>query len=103
MKRTYTKKSKEHQKIAKERIKTLFAQAKERFKENSKLSDRYVQLARKIAMKYRIKLTSPQKRRFCSHCYKYLKPGANCRIRAQRGKVIYYCLSCKKFTRLPYK
>jgi len=103
MKRKYAKKNKEHQKIARERIKTLFTQAKERFKKDSKLSHRYVQLARKIAMKYKVRLTSYQKRKFCSHCYKFLMPSVNCRVRAQRGKVVYYCLECKKFTRLGYK
>lgn len=101
MKRRY--KSKEHQKIAKERVEVLFKQAKEMFKEDPKFSDRYVYLARKIAMKYKVKIPSRLKRKFCKHCYKYLVPSVNCRVRAQRGKIVYYCLSCKKFARLPYK
>ena len=103
MKRQYKGKPREQQKIAKGRIEVLFKQAKETFKEDPKLSDRYVYLARKIAMKYKVKVPSRIQRRFCKHCYKYLVPSVNCRVRVQRGKVIYYCLSCKKFTRLPYK
>ena len=98
----YKEKARER-KIAQERINVLFAHAKEMFKEDARLSDRHVRLARKIAMKHRIKIPSRLKRKFCKHCYKFLVPSVNCRIRAQRGKVVYYCLSCKKFTRLPYK
>lgn len=97
------KKNKEYQKIAKERINILFKQAKIKFKEDSKLSDRYVYLARRIAMKYKIRIPSLLKRKFCKHCYKYLVPSVNCRVRAQKGKVVYYCLSCKKFSRIGYK
>lgn len=103
MKKRYKGKPKEQQKIARERIQVLFEQAKEMFKEDPKLSDRYVYLARKIAMKYKVKIPSRLKRMFCKHCYTFLVPSVNCRVRAQRGKVVYYCLSCKKFTRLPYK
>ena len=103
MKRKYKGKSGEQQKIANERIKILFEQAKEMFKEDSRLSDRYVYLARKIAMKYKVRIPSTLKRKFCKRCHKYLVPSVNCRVRAQRGKVVYYCLSCKKFARLPYK
>jgi len=103
MKKRYKGKNKEQQKITKERIEVLFKEAKSVFKEDPKLSDRYIHSARKIAMKYKVKIPSILKRKFCKHCYKYLVPSVNCRVRAQRGKVVYYCLSCKKFTRLPYK
>ena len=102
MKRKYNKKSAEHRRIAKERIEVLFKQAKDMFKEDSKLADRYVQLARKIAMKYKVRIKPKLKRRFCKHCYKYLMPGANCRVRMHTGKVVYYCFSCKKFMRFPH-
>jgi len=102
MKRKYSKKPAEHRRIARERIKVLFKQAKEIFKEDSKLADRYVELSRKIAMKYKVRIRPELKRRFCKHCYKYLMPGVNCRVRMQTGKVVYYCSSCKKFMRFPH-
>ncbi|MBS3102256.1 ribonuclease P [Candidatus Woesearchaeota archaeon] len=102
MKKVYGKR-KEHQKIARERVEVLFRQAKEMFREDSSLSDRYVQLARKITMKYKVKIPSSLKRKFCKHCHKFLVPSVNCRIRVQRGKAVYYCLSCKRFMRIPYK
>ena len=99
----HQKKKEEHQKIAKERIKELFKQAVEMFKEDSKLSDRYVQLARKIAMKYKVSLTSTQKRKFCKHCYCFLMPGVNCKVRITGKTITYTCNNCKKFTRIGYK
>ncbi len=102
MKRGYGKKSKKHKDIARERIQILFKEAKDVFKKNPKLADRYVYLARKIAMKYKIRIPPELKRKFCKHCYSYLVPSVNCRVRVQRGKVVYYCMKCKKFARYPY-
>jgi len=96
--------SKKKQKdIAKERITILFKQAESRFKENKSLANRYVTLARKLAMKVKIKIPKEHKRKFCKHCYKYLMPGENSRIRTRDGKVIISCFECKKFTRIPMK
>ena len=102
-KKSYYKKSRELQKIAKMRINFLFQLANEVFKENSKLSDKYVKIARRIAMKYKIRLTSELKKRFCKHCYKYLVPSVNCRVRLHKHRLIYYCLSCKHYMRHPIK
>lgn len=85
--------------IAKEHIKALFNEAEKEFKEHPERSNRYVKLARKIAMKFQIKLPREIKRKFCKHCNRFLKPGVNCRIRISRSRVIYYCSSCKKYMR----
>ena len=89
--------------IAKERIAILLKQAEEMFSKNPKLSNRYVYLARRIAMKARFKMPSLFKRKFCKHCYHFLMPGKNARIRTREGKLIIYCLNCKKYTRIPLK
>jgi ribonuclease P protein subunit RPR2 len=102
MKRKYSKKPAEQRKIALERIEVLFKQASDMFREDSKLADRYVYLARKIAMKYKVKIRAELKRRFCKHCYAYLVPGANCRVRMQKGRVVYYCMRCRRFMRFPH-
>ncbi|MBT4824847.1 ribonuclease P [Candidatus Woesearchaeota archaeon] len=99
----HQKKKEDVKRISKDRIKTLFKQAVDTFKENSKLSDRYVTLARKIAMKYKIKFTSTQKRKFCKHCYCFLMPGKNCTVRTTGKTITYSCKNCKKFTRISYK
>ena len=96
--------SKQKQKeIAKERIKILFEQAEQTFSKNKSLANRYVTLARKIAMKVRLRIPLEHKRKFCKHCYKFLMPGTNARIRTRNGKVVISCFECKKFTRIPVK
>lgn len=103
MKRKYKKKPAKQRQIALERIKILFEQAKKIFKKDPSLSNRYVSLARKIAMKYKVRIPSNLKKQFCKHCYYYLVPSVNCRVRLQKRKVVYYCLNCKKYMRFPYK
>jgi ribonuclease P protein subunit RPR2 len=103
MKRKYNKKPESQLRIAKERVGELFNQASLAFKENPELSNRYVGLARKIAMKFKVNIPSELKKRFCKHCYCYLMPGKNCRVRTHEGKVVYYCSGCRKYMRFPYK
>jgi len=92
----------EARKIAKDRIRSLLENADDVFKEDNKLADRYIHLARKMAMKHNVRMPADLKRKFCSHCYSYLRPGINCRIRSNDGMMVYYCLNCKKFMRFPY-
>ena len=87
--------------IARVRIKKLFDEADKAFKKNKKLSNRYVEIARKIAMKINLRMPNKYKRQFCKHCYKYLKNGVNSRVRTNKGKVVIYCFECKKYTRIP--
>ncbi|PIN88022.1 ribonuclease P [Candidatus Woesearchaeota archaeon CG10_big_fil_rev_8_21_14_0_10_32_24] len=94
---------KQQKEIAKERIAKLFLQAQEIFSKNKSLAHRYVTLARKLAMKVRIRMPLEYKRKYCKHCYKFLMPGKNSRIRTRDSKVIISCLECKKFTRIPIK
>lgn len=99
MTKKHYKKPVQQQKIAKKRIQFLFQHAKETFKEDSKLSGRYVKTARKIAMKYKVRIHSSLKKRFCSHCNSYLVPSVNCRVRIHKHRLIYYCLGCRHYMR----
>jgi ribonuclease P protein subunit RPR2 len=89
--------------IALQRIKILFQQAEEVFPKNKDRANRYISLARKMAMKVHAQIPRELKRRICKHCYSFLKPGTNARIRTREGKVVIYCMECKKFTRIPIK
>ena len=89
--------------IAKHRIGKLFSEADKIFSKNPRLANRYVELARKIGMKMNVRLPKHLKRKFCKHCYHYLKPGINSRVRIHKHRVIIYCLNCKKYTRIPIK
>ncbi len=90
-------------KIAKEHISELFNIAEETFVKNPELSDEYVKKARLIQMKFRLRMPSEYKRRFCKSCNKYLVPNINSRVRIRDGNVIIYCISCRNYTRIPIK
>lgn len=93
---------KKHQAIAHKRIEELFKQAEKIYLEEPDYADKYVHLARKMAMKYKVRIRPELQKRFCKHCYKYLVPGNNCRVRLQDGKLVYYCRICRKHMRFPY-
>jgi ribonuclease P protein subunit RPR2 len=86
-------------KIAKERIDILFFEAS-RTKDQD-LKNRYVELARKIGMRYNVKLPSKYKRIFCRYCYYYFGASASRRLAA--GKLLITCPGCKKINRFVYK
>lgn len=87
-------------KIARERIEILFGQAKDAFGTHPERSNRYVDLARKIAMRQRIRIDRQFRRQFCHHCYTFLVPGKNMRVRVHRGTVVITCHTCNKKTRI---
>ncbi len=91
------------QTIARERIEILFKEAEKQAKAgNTELSNRYVQLARKIGMRYQVKIAKPLKRKFCKYCYSYLQPGLTCSQRIKDKSIIIKCFSCKKIIRYPF-
>jgi ribonuclease P protein subunit RPR2 len=92
------------EKIARERIRILFDLAKKESGSHPERSRRYVELARKIGMRYNVRLTRGMKMRFCPKCLSYLRPGANCRVRTKKDRqsVILTCLECGFVRRYPY-
>ncbi len=84
--------------IARERIAILFNEAAQAEPE---LAKRYMKLAKKIGMRYNIRL-GVLKRRFCRHCFSYFT-AENSRRRMKNGIMNVMCLSCGKITRYPYK
>ncbi len=86
---------------AMQEIKKLFELAEK--KKYESYADRYVQIARKIAMRFNIKLPQELRRKFCHNCYAFLKPGKNCQIRLSKKKISILCLKCGKRTRIGYK
>lgn len=85
--------------LARERIAVLFSEAEKAFGTDPALSNRYVGLARKISMRQRVRIDREHRRRFCHHCYAYLVPGANMRVRVHKGWVSVTCQECRKTTR----
>ncbi len=89
--------------IAAERIAILFDEAEKAFLKHPERADRYVEIARKIAMKARMSIIKEYKRRFCPYCNCYWQPGKTARIRTHKGRVIYTCLKCKHHRRFVLK
>jgi ribonuclease P protein subunit RPR2 len=79
-------------------ISEYFKLAKGSFPDKKK-ANLYIHKARRLAMKHNIRLSSYQRRKFCKHCYSYLVPAVNCRVRTRDSKLVYYCMECKKYNR----
>ena len=90
--------------IALSRIKRLFLLAENKALSGElSIANRYVEIARKLSMKYLVPMPKEFKHRFCKHCYSFLHPYVNSRFRVSRGKLIIYCNNCKKYSRIPLK
>ena len=87
--------------LARQRIERLFELAEEHSK-NPERSDRYVDLARRISMRLRVRIPAYLKKRMCRHCYCYLSPD-RCRVRLRHGVLTVTCLQCGRQSRYPYR
>jgi len=89
--------------IALERMEILFHQAeREALQGRAARARRYVDLARRIGMRYNVRVPTEFKRRFCKECRAYFVPGVNARVRVGRGRLVVTCLACGSIQRLPY-
>lgn len=100
-----TNRNKKHsvQLVAKQRIDELFNQATKAFKKTPELSNRYIELATKIALKNKTPFSKEQKMLTCKKCLSYLQPGTNSRLRVVKGKIIIRCNKCNNIRRFVYK
>ena len=92
-------------KIAEERIKILFDKADcESLNSDFEQANRYVDAARKIAMKYNVRIKSGFKRKFCKFCHHYLLPAetASVRLDSREHRVVIKCFKCKRMMFYPY-
>ncbi|QEE17368.1 ribonuclease P protein component 4 [Promethearchaeum syntrophicum] len=92
------------QKLARGRIEELLELAKKTHAEDPKLANRYVTLARNIAMGTKVAIPAILKRYICHNCKQLLVPGRNMRFRIN-NKVHYgtyvsvTCLTCGQISR----
>jgi len=90
--------------IALERMVVLFGLAeKEALLGHASRARRYVDLARRIGMRYNVRVPPEYKRRFCKECLTYFIPGVNARVRVGRGRVVVTCTGCGAIQRVPYR
>ena len=102
MSNRYNRKKNLQKRIATRRIHRLFQLAEDTaLRGQLDRSNRYVFLARKLAMRYLVSIPGEFKRRFCKNCYGYLLPSVTCRVRIHRGKIITYCTRCHTHMRMP--
>ncbi len=97
---------KERKLIASERIKILIEEAEKVIASKPKYAQLYIELARKIAMKARVKLPPTWKKRICKKCKTILIPGFNARVRLRNNRfphITIKCFECGNYTRHPYK
>jgi ribonuclease P protein subunit RPR2 len=92
--------------IAIQRIRRLFRLAMEIIHEDPALAQRYVDMARKVAMTARVRLPKEYGHQVCRHCKSFILPGVNCRVRIKQRRephLVITCLNCGKQTRIPLK
>ena len=95
---------KQQRSFARKRIDTLYHLAeKAALQGQTTRADRYVQLARRIGMRYLVRTPKEFKHLFCKHCYHFLLPGVTCQVRIQKGHKTILCHHCKRYIRIPYK
>ena len=90
-------------KIAKERIEILFKLAKKELEKHPKRSIKYIKLARKIGMRYNIRLSKERKSSFCKYCNILLYTGKTAEeIKSKfSGFKTIKCLNCDKIKKIP--
>lgn len=88
--------------IAKERIDLLMREADVAALSGSlDMADRYVEMARRVGMRYNVRIPREYRRRFCRGCYGYMLPGVTSRTRFNRGRLVTTCKRCGHIARMP--
>ena len=97
------RRTKEMVEIAKERTKILLSRAENEAIKNKNIdrANRYVLLAKKIAMRYNIRINKYYRYKLCRVCNTYLGSSTTSRIRFQAHKIIIYCKNCGNIMRIP--
>ncbi|MEA2089761.1 MAG: ribonuclease P protein component 4 [Thermoproteota archaeon] len=92
--------------VALQHIHVLFQLAQEVVREDPKLAQHYVDVARKVAMAKRVRLPEEYRRMVCRRCKSFILPGVNCRVRLQPRRephLVVTCFNCGKHMRIPLK
>lgn len=92
--------------IALKRIERLFDLAIKMLGERSDLSQRYVEIARKISMRVRVRIPREKRMLICRHCKRFIFPGVSARFRLQPRRephIVITCLYCGRHMRRPLR
>jgi ribonuclease P protein subunit RPR2 len=86
------------------RIADLFALAEvESRRPTSPYPDRYVGLARRIGMRYNVRVPREYRSRYCRQCSAHWVEGRTVRTRLRRGRRVESCLLCGAVRRVPLR
>jgi ribonuclease P protein subunit RPR2 len=88
--------------ISLERIQNLFDLAEAMHSLHPERSDRYVEIARSISTRQRVRIPRELKKLFCKGCGSYLGP-RNKRVRLREGFLTVTCVLCGRHMRYPYR
>lgn len=89
--------------IARERIAILFDEARKIVRSEPRLANRYVELARKIGMRYNVRIPPELKRHVCRGCKAYLSPGITARYSTKNKVLRITCNACRRINRYPLR
>lgn len=91
--------------IARERIQILLNLARKELERHSDRSRRYVELARKIGLRYNVRLSKNDKKSICKKCNTVLIYGKTSLVRLESNKktLNIICKNCSNIIRIPYK
>ncbi|NIO37591.1 ribonuclease P [Candidatus Bathyarchaeota archaeon] len=92
--------------MAIQRIQILFQLATEMIHEDPNLAQRYITIARKVAMAAKVRLPREYRHQICRHCKNFIIPGVNCRVRIKQTRephIVITCLLCREHMRIPLR
>ena len=82
--------------IARERIDILITNALREVNDDDMLSNAQANIAKKIAMRLRLRLPYYIRQLYCKKCKQFISPGKNARIRIGRSNIKAVRISCLK-------
>tara|TARA_Y100000590_G_C15089131_1_gene776916 strand:+ start:78 stop:380 length:303 start_codon:yes stop_codon:yes gene_type:complete len=80
--------------IATQRILILFENAVSNASKNPRLAERQAQIARKISMRFKIKMPWQIRTSFCKKCKKFIVPTISSKVRVGRTSVKSIRITC---------
>jgi len=92
--------------LASERMTILLNLSRETLRTNPSRAQHYFQLARKMGMRYKVRLPPQFRGLICRRCKRLIVPGINARVRLQQRRephVVVTCLECGGQRRVPLR
>ena len=80
--------------MARQHVRRLFQLARGTIHEDEALAQRYVEIARRVAMASRVRIPKEYGRQLCRSCKKLILPGVNCHVRIQPRRETHLVITC---------